>query len=336
MRLWVKTAVTAAAVLGLGGWIAEPYVQDWWVLRTACEGALPDAARRLQPDGSHLTDAGSRHHPGLGRYECGVTWQEGDARSEYLFLSSAFTDRDDQDTELQFALGDRGEKRWARVPDGLPGFLDALGRVQLLLTCPDLGKDADGRPRKKLVRTGADDSANGNVSEAYDTAVALANGASRRLGCGAEPLKPPEGDERPAVAGGDPPAVPLERATDRECGRLARAGLPGDRPWELTSELNRSAPLGSCTVFHGSGDEGAGLVFDVWYGDWSSRFATRTRAVADVRTATARCAGEAAHFELRTFGGSKDVGPAKQRELLKRFAQEQMRGRDCAALRVTG
>ncbi|MER6347305.1 hypothetical protein ABT232_23060 [Streptomyces sp. NPDC001532] len=39
--------MAAAAVLALGGSIAEPYVQDWMLVREACSGSLPaDAVRQ--------------------------------------------------------------------------------------------------------------------------------------------------------------------------------------------------------------------------------------------------------------------------------------------------
>lgn len=58
MRRWVKVSVVAAAVLGLGGWIAQPYVHQWWVIRTACDGILPDGAvRDLLPEDARVTGA---------------------------------------------------------------------------------------------------------------------------------------------------------------------------------------------------------------------------------------------------------------------------------------
>lgn len=60
MRRWIKVAVAAAAVLGLGGYIAEPYAQDWWLVGRACDGALPrDSVAQLTPDDAQFTK-GSR------------------------------------------------------------------------------------------------------------------------------------------------------------------------------------------------------------------------------------------------------------------------------------
>jgi hypothetical protein len=33
MRRWIKVSMAAVLVLGLAGWIARPYVDEWWTIR---------------------------------------------------------------------------------------------------------------------------------------------------------------------------------------------------------------------------------------------------------------------------------------------------------------
>ncbi|MFE7644826.1 hypothetical protein [Streptomyces phaeoluteigriseus] len=52
--------MAAVLVLGLAGWIARPYVDEWWTIRSACDGVLPgDAVRDLLPEGARVESTSS-------------------------------------------------------------------------------------------------------------------------------------------------------------------------------------------------------------------------------------------------------------------------------------
>ncbi|MEU6080707.1 hypothetical protein [Streptomyces sp. NPDC047108] len=334
MRRWIKVSVAAAAVLGVGGWIAEPYVRDWIVVRNACEGALPqDAARRLAPEDTHLGSAESRRTEGLGSWTCRVTL---DGERGRLVEMEAYTRRDDQDRTYMTVFPQEGMAPQAPLPGGLPGFVDRFGTIQLVLACPDLGRDPDGGRRTLLVRTstGSYDHT-GEPGAVYRTAVALANAASGKLGCGAEPLKTPEGDPalpRPQDGGDDPEPVPLSRAAEGPCGWAARAGLKG-RDWHVVSRLGDAAPTGFCALTdapdEGSGPGEAPLSVFAWYGDWSNRLVVGSNGERRSFTATARCDGESANFALSASTGTREAGTAEKRRVLETFAKDQVRRRGC-------
>ena len=338
MRRWVKVSVTVAAVLSLGGWIAEPYVQDWWLVRTACDGVLPgDAVRQLAADGSHFKDADSAAHPELGDYGCRLSFEGDEINDERLLEMDAYTRRDDQDRQFYWSFPQEGFSPQAPMPDGLPGFIDQYNTLQLLLPCPDLGKDAEGRQRKLFVRTWLGRDTARETPAAYETAVALANSASDRLGCGAEPLKVPKGDLAPADPNDDPKTVPLDQAGDTACGWAVRAGLPRPATWRLAARMNNAAPTGRCDLFSGDDESDDGerqLTFIAWYGDWSNRLVVDDDGERRPSTATARCDGEAANFALSASDYIPGVKAARQRELLKAFARDQVQERGCSDLRM--
>ncbi|MFJ5773935.1 hypothetical protein [Streptomyces sp. NPDC093094] len=339
MRRWVKAAVTAAAVVGMGGWIAQPYVQDWMLLRSACGGALPaDAVRELAVDGSHFTGADSATHERLGSYHCSLTFEGDEVDSDLLLTAEAYTRRDDQDREFRSLFEDRGFSPTAALPGGLPGFVDRFGSIRFLVPCPGLGRDDDGRRRRMLVRTAFGRDAAAGQPAAYETAVALVDAASDRLGCGAEPLRVPKGDDGPPAPEDDPRTVPFGEA-DGACARALGPVLPRPSEWRLADRLGDAAPTGRCDLSTGeedeNGGEAPGMTFAVWYGDWSSRL-IRYDGVPRTGTATARCDGETASFALSASKDVPGVGRAEQRELLEAFATEQMRRRGCTDLRVTG
>ena len=145
MRRWVKVSVTAAVVLGIGGWVATPYVNDWWLLRTACDGALPvDAVRELGRNGSHFKDATSASHPELGDYGCSLDFEGDELLNDRLLMMEAYTRRDDVDRELMTVFPETGFDTMAPMPDGMPGFIDKFGDLQFLVPCPALEKDDGG------------------------------------------------------------------------------------------------------------------------------------------------------------------------------------------------
>ncbi|ORT55911.1 hypothetical protein [Streptomyces sp. CB03238] len=334
MRRWVKVSVAAAVVLGVGGYVAEPYAQDWMLARDACDGALPpDAVEQLTPDDAHLLDETSRLHEGLGSYTCRLT-AEGGARDDGRLVvgMEAYTRRDDQDREFMSMFPEEGFSPQAPLPEGLPGFIDKYHDINFLLPCPELAKDAGGRQRELLVRMSLGREANHGVpGAAYRTAVALANGASDRLGCGAEPLKAPTGGAVPPDPEDDVETVPLSESKGTACGWMAGAGLPQDQGLRVAAGVNDAAPTGRCDLTDRDGESVVALA--AWYGDWSNRLTSR-HGVRHSMTATARCDGEAANFAL---GASSDdipgVGKAVQRRLLKEFAEDQVRRRGCSDLR---
>ncbi|MEV6058046.1 hypothetical protein [Streptomyces sp. NPDC052107] len=68
----MKLAV--AAVPAPTGWICAPYAKDRWLVRTACDGALPSGLlHRLAAGGGHFTKADASAHPRLGDYGCSVS-----------------------------------------------------------------------------------------------------------------------------------------------------------------------------------------------------------------------------------------------------------------------
>lgn len=340
MRRWIKVAVTTAAVLGLSGWIAAPYVQDWWLVRTACDGTLPeDAVRQLAENGSHFTDARSVTYRELGEYGCTLSFEGDELRGELVLRMEAYTERDQQDREFMSTFPEEGFISQAPVPRGLPGFIDQFGAVQFLLPCPDLGKDDAGRRRKLLVRTQFGKDALWGHPAAYETAVALVNGVSDRLGCGAEPITAPGGDAGLTEPGKGPKPVPLGEAGEGGCGWATRADLPLPDRWRVTDGINDAAPTGRCQLLYEDGtgsDDNGRLVLAAWYGDWSDRLVADEDGIPRPLTATARCDGEAANFALGGRGEVPGLSRAGHRDLLEAFARDQAGRRDCSGLRVNG
>ncbi|MFF2250583.1 hypothetical protein [Streptomyces sp. NPDC058142] len=338
MRRWIKVAVAAAAVLGLGGYIAEPYAQDWWLVGRACDGALPrDSVGQLTPDDAQFTKEETRRVPELGFYGCSLAFDGDHTEGVTLVAMSAYTGRDDQDREFKRAFNEGGFAQQIVLSGGLPGIVDGFGGIRIVTPCPSLGKDTEGRPRKMLVRVGVsrdeEKSASGAV---YRTAVALANSASQKLGCGARPLKVPrksagfDTDERWQRA------VSAAKAEGTGCDWVARAGLAKDAGWRLVAETNDTAPTGTCDLRTDEGGDAyqAGMTFGAWYGDWSNRLtASDDNGERRPMTATARCDGEAANFALDATKDTPGVDKADRRRLLKEFAEDQVRRRGCSGLR---
>ncbi|MEU7584569.1 hypothetical protein AB0B50_44140 [Streptomyces sp. NPDC041068] len=339
MRRWIKVSVAAVAVLGVGGYIAEPHVQDWTLAGSACDGALPRAAvDALAPKDSHLDEEKSRQVDGLGYYSCSLTAEGDDVRDERLVEMEAFTRRDDQDREFMAVFADGGFAPQGRLPDGLPGFVDEFGSVQLLLPCPDLGKDAEGRQRKLLVRTTLGSQTHVGVpGAAYRTAVALANKASGKLGCGAERISVPERDVPLAMPGeDDPKPVPLSRAKGTPCAWATRADLPKDLDWRMEVNANDAGPTGRCDLYTTPDDTHSRLSLAAWYGDWGNRLlGDGIIGKPPFATATARCHGEAANYALSASDDTPGVSKAAKRRMLKEFAEDQTARRGCSTPRYS-
>ncbi|WP_030544139.1 hypothetical protein [Streptomyces albus] len=346
MRRWVKAAVATAALLGVSGWIAEPYARDWMLTGSACDGALPrEAVGQLRPEDTHLAEESSRLTEALGSYACNLAL-DGEG---LLVRMEAHTRRDDQDSSFMQTFSREGWAWQAPLPEGMPGFIDRHGAIQIVLPCRELGEDDNGRPRKLLVRTQfGRESLTGVPGAAYRTVVALANSASERLGCGAERLEPPETGAVPAEPGDDPESFPVPRAKGTPCEWVTRADLPESLDWRFAAAMNDAAPTGRCELFAGDGDEdsfaGEALEEDAleqwdrislaaWYGDWSNRLTTwdgKRRS----GTATARCDGEAANFAISAPDDIPGIDAAVERRLLKSFAEDQVRRRGCSDLRI--
>ncbi|MFB7709070.1 hypothetical protein [Streptomyces sp. NPDC056105] len=339
MRRWIKVAVAAAAVLGLGGYMAEPYAQDWWLVGHACDGALPrDSVAQLTPDDAQFTKGESHGVPELGFYGCSLAY-DGDHTEDVAMIGmAAYTGRDDQDREFKRVFNEGGFEQQMVLSGGLPGIVDGYGVIRIVTPCPALGKDTEGRPRKMLVRVGmsrnVDKSASGAV---YRTALALANSASKKLGCGARPLKMPH-----RATGFDTEerwrrAVSPAKAEGTGCDWVAGAGLAKSEGWRLVAEANDAAPTSSCRLRTDGGDGAyrAGMTFGAWYGDWSNRLtASDDNGERRPLTATARCDGEAANFALDATKDTPGIDKADRRHLLREFAEDQVRRRGCSGLRL--
>lgn len=335
MRRWWKMTLAVAAVLALAGWIGAPYVRDWWLVRTACDGALPSGpVHELAAGGGHFRHARSAAHPRLGDYGCSLDF-EGHGDSTPVVRMTAYTGRDDQDAEFLDAFPQQGFSRVYPMPQNLPGFVDKSGDLRFLLRCPALGEDVAGRPRRMLVSADLGYSTARTSHAVYETVVPLVNSASRHLGCGARPLPVPKGDAAPPVGGKGRQAVPVTEAGDTGCGWVARAHIPGGTAWQVESLVNDTAPVGRCDLARNGSRDPKYLNFAAWYGDWSNRVVA-SDGVRRALTATARCAGEAANFAVSASQQIPGVGTAEKVRLLKAFAEDQVERRGCTGLRLIG
>lgn len=333
----MKISVAVAVVLCLSGWFAKPYAQDWWLTGQACDGVLPaDAVPQLKPEDAHLTDAEAQQVAGLGSYRCEVTMEDDDGDDHRFLEATAYTRRDDQDLEFEDVFPMTGFAPIAPLPGKLPGFVDTLGVVRLLLPCPDLEPDAAGRERSMLVSTDLGfytDHAPPHA--AYEVAVAFADSASEKLGCGAEPLDVPDGGGGPASLAetDDLDTVSLSQVKGTACGWLATAGLPDSTQWRAVVRANDSAPVSRCEVTTGGYGEEHKLVFAGWYGDWSNRLGAFHGEPGTLRAA-ARCGGQAANYKLRTSEESGLDADQKQ-QLFEAFLHNETRRHDCSNLHFT-
>ncbi|KIF74682.1 hypothetical protein QR77_13305 [Streptomyces sp. 150FB] len=339
MRRWIKVTVAAAAVLGVGGYIAQPYAKDWVLTGQACDGALPrDVTGQLVPDGAHLTEERSQQIDGLGSYGCDLRF-EGDGDAVGHIVLDAYTRRDDQDAEFMTLFPEGGQSTVEALPDGLPGFVDEYRGMHFLVPCPDLGKDADGRQRKLLTRVSLQRRVDAGVpGAAYRMAVSLTNAASDRLGCGAKPLSPPKKDvplADPEKSSEEARGVPLAEAKDTACGWAAGAGLPEPATWRALGSANENSPVASCVLLTGDPDseDGSRMYFRAWYGDWSRRLTKEYDDRVPV-SATARCDGEAATFAPAFSDDIPGVDKGDEQRIFKLFAEDQVRRHGCSDLRL--
>lgn len=339
MRRWVKVSVVAAAVLGLGGYLAAPSAQEWLLVRQACDGALPrDAVKGLTPADADLESAESKRTEALGSYSCTLTFDGHNVSGERTIAMSAYTRRDDQDRAFMAVFTQGGFDDQQPLPGSLPGFIDEYGSIRFLVACPDLGKDGQGRQHKLMVRTSLGQGIPAKtLGAAYRIAVAFANSASDKVGCGAEAIEPPKKD-LPRIGGTNHvPAVSVAEAADTGCAWVSRAGLPESGNWRVSVGANSAAPTGRCELSSGSEDgssrDRSVLAFVSWYGDWSNRLtAYDNDGMPRPGTASARCDGEAANY---AFGGSRDipgVNAAAKKRMFEEFARDEVRARGCTDL----
>ncbi|MEU6487864.1 hypothetical protein [Streptomyces sp. NPDC046887] len=339
MRRWVKAVVAGAVVLGVAGYVAEPYARDWMLVREACDGALdPDAMDRLVPDGRRLLEEKSSPGDDLGSYSCLLTMaDESGERDRTAVFMEAYTRRDDRDRELRGEFSEYGHGSRDPLPGGLPGFVDENGRVVLLMRCPDLDRDDAGRPGRLLVRTTLGrELLTGVPGAGLRTAVGLADAASRRLGCGADPLPEPPADALPGDRDDDPDEEP-EPVPGTVCDRAVKAA-PAGGGWRPSGGGSDTAPAVHCALSR-VGDDPADQVrveVDAYYGDWGNRL-LHERGKRKSMTATARCDGEAANFALTAHAplGVPKPGEEEQRRLLTAFAKDQADRHGCSDPRFT-
>ncbi|WP_256642410.1 hypothetical protein [Streptomyces murinus] len=334
MRRWWKVWCAAVAVLALAGWLCAPYVKDRWLLRTACDGALPSGpVRQLAAGDGHFAGADTTEHAGLGDYGCDLRFA-GHGDATWVVRMSAYTRRDDRDAEFLLSFPQDGFSPVYPLAGDLPGVVDDAGELQFLLRCPALGKDAAGRPRRMLVVAAPGKDTTRAPRAVYETVVPLVNSASRHLGCGAKPLTVPKDTGSALPDSAHPPrGIPVSGAAGTGCGWAARARLPLSGNWQVQPLLNDTSPGGRCDLTLRNGTAGqAELSLAAWYGDWSDRLVTDS-GVRMPLTATARCDGEAANFAIRA---SKSIGDARRRVLLRSFAEDQVERHGCSGLRLTG
>jgi hypothetical protein len=348
---WVTAAVVLA--LGLSGLIVQPYAVDWWVARSACGGALPDGVLDVMDEEGSSTDGDPvQGHEEVssraeGFYRCTV--EDGENERGYRFKAEAYTASAGVERQLRRDFPTSRYASQLALPRGLPGFEGRGATFVLVRSCPDLGKDATGRPRQLYARAyvpgypgdvdSRDEKGAGKAYEAgIRAAVAVANEASRKLNCGAEQLPVPAKVARPASSS-------LKETAGTPCSAFAAAPLPSSSGRTVDMRISKRAPTGSCVLGwkdwqrYKSGEWSLDLT--AFYGDWSEGlWKGSDRSEPWVREtegwATARCNGTAAAFRVRASEVDDELPlePKELRKLLADFAEQQAELRDCTDLRV--
>lgn len=117
-----------------------------------------------------------------------------------------------------------------------------------------------------------------------------ANEASRRLGCGAKPLKPPTGKVYR-----EPQPVAPNKAAATPCNWMAHADLPTRARVSVSG--TRASHAVRCDLHWGAKSRYPKVMLGAWYGDWGKRLRYDGEGRRLPGTVTARCRGEAVTFK---------------------------------------
>ncbi|QPP06947.1 hypothetical protein G4Z16_11760 [Streptomyces bathyalis] len=352
----VGAAAAGVVLLGVVAAVVEPYVNDWWVTRNACSGALPkgvldDMGTKPMDDDRHLYGHEETVDAPLGRYRCEVN--DGESGRGYRFRASAYTARDDIDGHLSEDFSGHEPARLA-LPAGLPGYETPRGDLVMTVVCPRLGRDGSGKPRQLHTRaqipgyfgdgeSGDEPAAGVSYDAGARATVSFANKASEKLRCGAKPLAVPEKVPRPEP-------VPLGRTDGTPCSVLAHAPLGPTKAWSVEVRMSRRAPVGSCLLERNGDGTGSGqaaqgkeaLDLTAFHGDfsrhlWKALGRRKPWVSATQGWATARCEGTDAVFRIRALGGDGEtpvLSAEEMRSILTAFAERQADRRGCTKPRV--
>ena len=347
----VGAAAVGVVLLGVLAAAVEPYVNDWWVIRNACSGSLPDGVledlgTKPMDDDGHLFGHEETVDAQLGRYRCEVS--DGGSGRSYRFRASAYTDSDDIEGHLSDDFSGQEPARLA-LPAGLPGYETPRGDLVVTLACPRLGKDPSGKPRQLHIRaqipgyfghgaSGDEPAAGTSYGAGARAAVSFANKASEKLRCRGKPFAVPEKVARPEP-------VPLARTDGTPCAALARAPVGEKSAWSVEVRMSKRAPVGSCLLERNGDGTGAGraaqakerLDLTAFHGDfshhlWKALGREKPWVSATQGWATARCHGSDAVFRIRAVGGGGDrpvLSAREMRTLLAGFAERQAERRGC-------
>ncbi|MGA4949333.1 hypothetical protein [Streptomyces lydicamycinicus] len=339
----VAVLVVVLVVLAGGGYAAKPLWQPWWYASHLCAGLLSaDDLAEVLPT-KQLRAGKEEVDLAHGRMTCGV-----DTPDDHFALAvEVESDPDEVARRLNGEFTIPTTPRFV-FPAGIPGFQGELGHY-VVQECPDLRRDSLGRKRRLVTRViGKWDEKHGTPAT-LRIAVALANGAAEKAGCGAPKLPLPQR----AVL--HPTPVPPAKG-GAGCGWLARVRLPENptgKPWRVVPRSDPHAAITHCALVDGTSGVTA-ADFTGWYGDWTDK-SFDTLVGANVRlprgfpddgqvmsehfgTAAARCDGEPAHYEASSYSGQGVRGvPARElRPLLVAFARDQAERRGCGHLALPG
>ncbi|MDQ8704527.1 hypothetical protein RCO28_18830 [Streptomyces sp. LHD-70] len=311
-------------VLAVVGLAVRQDVEEWWLARQACGGAVPrEVIDARMPDDARLLPAEEKLIEETGWYRCDLRFEEpGGGRDQVLHVV-ATTDQEEQGEILYDTFEFNESWSWrGQVPEGLPGILQVNDTLQLLIDCPALGKDAKGSPRKLLVRSGIGPwSGESAPPELAKSAASLANEASRRLGCGAEPLKPPTGKVYR-----EPRPLAPKQAAGTPCAWTARADLPAGARVSVSG--TRTSHAVRCDLHWGAKFRDPKVMLSAYYGDWGKRLRFDDDGRIFPGAVQARCRGEAVIFKAATEPDAS-VTEKQLRVLAQSFARAELRQRGC-------
>ncbi|RLU96580.1 hypothetical protein CTZ27_16275 [Streptomyces griseocarneus] len=340
MKMAIALVGVAALLAGLG-YATKPQWQPWWYAMTICDGNL---------SGSDLADVLSKKQLSAGkevvdtegrRLKCSVDIPDSH-HYELSVTSTADSEKMRQDFDMAFTIAH--EPRYV-FPKNIPGFASEFGPT-VIQECPALGRDSQGR-KVRLLTTfmGRKD----DTAAALRITVAMANGASQKLGCGAERLPLPK-----QTLPKNLPAVPVQEARDTMCGWLADAPLPKNKaggPWLVAAPTDDHAPITDCKLIAAK-DTAPVADFSGWYGGWTDKpFTELLRNNVDYPEnvsphgpmmseafgrATAACDGESANFKASSHASRSEeqISSVDLRALLSAFAKDQAKRHSCTDLKL--